>query len=93
MQLCLQAIPCCWSRSQDDADDLPSFPPSEQLWEGGRFTFLGSGVYYKKILFISVQVSLSCTLRPLTGLTWSITCVGQSSHGHQRMQSCLSAHS
>ncbi|CAL5225572.1 g8414 [Coccomyxa viridis] len=49
-------LPCCWSPSQDDADNLPSFPPYEDLWEGGRFVYLGSGVYYKKILFISVQV-------------------------------------
>ena len=65
-ELCLQALlPCCWSPSQDDADNLPSFPPYEDLWEGGRFVYLGSGVYYKKILFISVQVFFSCILRPL----------------------------
>lgn len=34
---------------------LGSFPSEEHLWEGGAFKFLGSGIYYKKILFISVQ--------------------------------------
>ena len=52
----LQAALCCWRPCQQDSDDLPSFPPHENLWEGGRFVCLGSGIYYKKILFISVQV-------------------------------------
>jgi hypothetical protein len=36
---------------------LGNFPAIERIWEGGNFTYLGSGIYYKKILFISVQVS------------------------------------
>ena len=36
---------------------LSDFPPIERIWEGGNFTYLGSGIYYKKILFISVRVS------------------------------------
>ena len=36
-----------------------NFPESERLWEGSTFKFLGSGVYYKKILFIKLQVYLS----------------------------------
>ena len=35
---------------------LGDFPAIERIWEGGNFTYLGSGIYYKKILFISVQV-------------------------------------
>ena len=51
-----QALPCCWCFSEDLDDTQAAFPPFEQLWEGGAFKFLGSGIYYKKILFISVQV-------------------------------------
>ena len=39
---------------------LGDFPPFERIWEGGNFTYLGSGTYYKKILFISVQASKHC---------------------------------
>ena len=51
-----QVLPCCGCSSEDLDDTQAAFPPFEQLWEGGVFKFLGSGIYYKKILFISVQV-------------------------------------
>ncbi|CAL8466934.1 g6470 [Coccomyxa elongata] len=35
------------------------FPPTEKLWEGGDFLYLGSGIYYKKILFINVKASVA----------------------------------
>ena len=56
----VQAFLCCsppWWCGQVLTDAY--FPESEQLWEGSTFKFLGSAVYYKKILFISVQVGLS----------------------------------
>lgn len=42
-------------------DRLEDFPASERFWEGGSFTFLGSGIYFKKILFIGVKVCPSWT--------------------------------
>ena len=56
----LQVFLCCspsWWCGQVLTD--ANFPESERLWEGSTFKFLGSGVYYKKILFIRLQVYLS----------------------------------
>ena len=55
-----QAFLCCspsWCGGQVLTD--ANFPESERLWEGSTFKFLGSGVYYKKVLFIRLQVCLS----------------------------------
>ena len=47
------------AQSMHRANRLGDFPPIERFWEGGEFTLMGSGIYYKKILFIGVKVDLS----------------------------------
>ncbi|CAK0734256.1 hypothetical protein CVIRNUC_000405 [Coccomyxa viridis] len=57
MQTLKEVFLCCspsWWCGQVLTD--ANFPESERLWEGSTFKFLGSGVYYKKILFIRLQV-------------------------------------
>lgn len=45
-------------------DRLMDFPVVERFWEGGEFRFMGSGIYYKKILFIGVKVCSTADVAP-----------------------------
>ena len=90
----LQAFLCCspsWWCGQVLTD--ANFPESERLWEGSTFKFLGSGVYYKKILFIRLQVCLSILRdgkEPCSGLSSSLPGVAVLSVSDSRLMELMS---
>ena len=51
---------------KSNVEDGGNFPQIVKLWAGGEFKFLGSGIKYRKIVFVSIQVSIFALLRPTT---------------------------
>ena len=46
-------------------EHVAGFPPNQKIWKGETFTYLGSGIKYRKIAFLKFQVTALSMLSAL----------------------------